>query len=24
MTGDNDRALDDWRFHGLSPFSTRC
>src|SRR5580698_590401 len=24
MTGDNDRALDDWRFHCLSPVSTRC
>src|ERR1700730_19461172 len=23
MTGDNDRALDDWRFHCLSPVSTR-
>jgi hypothetical protein len=23
MTGDNDRALDDWRLHCLSPFSTR-
>src|ERR1700687_5521121 len=24
MTGDNDRALDDWRFHCLSPVSPRC
>jgi hypothetical protein len=24
MTGDNDRALDDWRFHCPSPVSTRC
>src|ERR1700730_17642354 len=24
MTGDDDRALDDWRFHCLSPVSTRC
>ena len=23
MTGDNDRALDDWRLHCLSPFLTR-
>src|SRR4029077_7499827 len=24
VTGDDDRALDDWRFHCLSPVSTRC